>query len=278
MKHLVAVEWLREHLQEVRVIDCRFDMSNKTLGKLQYEQEHILSAIYMDLDNDLSSKVEEHGGRHPLPSIEAFTQLLGTYGIDENTPVVAYDDQAGANASRLWWLLTYIGHEKVYVLNGGFSAWTNAKYETTNEVPVFNRKVYTPNVQHHLLIQMEEVREKITNREEGYVLIDSREPIRYIGKEEPIDKKAGHIPTAINLFWKQNIDDNGKWKDKQALRENIAHLHDAKEVIVYCGSGITACPNILAMSEAGLSNIKLYAGSFSDWISYEENEIMKKTD
>jgi thiosulfate/3-mercaptopyruvate sulfurtransferase len=278
MKHLVEVEWLQEHLQDVRVIDCRFDMSNKTLGKSQYEQEHIPSAVYMDLDNDLSSDVQEHGGRHPLPSIDSFTELLSSHGIDERTTIVAYDNQAGANASRLWWLLTYIGHEKVYVLNGGFSTWKEASYETTHEVPLFEKKIYTPNVQHHLLVQMEDVREKITKQEEGYILVDSRELIRYVGKEEPIDKKAGHIPTATNLFWKQNIDDKGRWKDPQILQANVAHLHDAKEVIVYCGSGVTACPNILAMYEAGLSNVKLYAGSFSDWISYEENEIAKKTD
>ncbi|GGE56750.1 sulfurtransferase [Priestia taiwanensis] len=278
MKHLVEVEWLHEHLQDVRVIDCRFDMSNKVRGKVQYEQDHIPSAVYMDLNHDLSSEVKEHGGRHPLPSIEMFIQLLSSYGIDKKTTVVAYDDQAGANASRLWWLLTYIGHEKVYVLNGGFSAWKQAHYETTNEIPMFEKKVYTASIQHHLLVNMEEVRERIESGAEGYILVDSREPIRYVGKEEPIDKVAGHIPTATNLFWKSNIDENGKWKSTEELQVNMAHLQGENEVIVYCGSGVTACPNIIAMSEVGLRNVKLYAGSFSDWISYEENEITKKAD
>ncbi|HDX9629524.1 TPA: sulfurtransferase [Bacillus cereus] len=276
---IVTVEWLREHIEDenVRIIDCRFDLANPNWGREKYEEEHILHALYFDLNLDLSSPVAEHGGRHPLPNIEEFADKLSQAGIDEHTTVIAYDSQAGANASRLWWLLNYVGHEKVYILDGGFPAWKENGLPTTTEIPVAKRKAFKVNVQDYMLVTMETVRENI-HAGANVTLIDSREPKRYAGVEELVDPKAGHIPTAVNYFWKDGIVQSGQFKNEGGQQERFQNLSKDKETIVYCGSGVTACPNILALKLAGFQNVKLYAGSWSDWISYPENQIAKEED
>ncbi|MCP1162932.1 MULTISPECIES: sulfurtransferase [Bacillus] len=276
---IVTVEWLREHIEDenVRIIDCRFDLANPNWGREKYEEEHIPRALYFDLNLDLSSPVKEHGGRHPLPNIEEFADKLSQAGIDEHTTVIAYDSQAGANASRLWWLLNYVGHEKVYILDGGFPAWKENGLPVTKEIPVVKRKAFKENVQDHMLITMETVKENI-HAGADVTLIDSREPKRYAGVEELVDPKAGHIPTAVNYFWKDGILQSGQFKNEAQQQERFQNLAKDKETIVYCGSGVTACPNILALKLAGFQNVKLYAGSWSDWISYPENQIAKEED
>ncbi|MES5954254.1 sulfurtransferase [Bacillus fungorum] len=276
---IVTVEWLREHIEDenVRIIDCRFDLANPKWGREKYEEEHILHALYLDLNLDLSSPVTEHGGRHPLPNIEEFADKLSRAGIDEHTTVVAYDSQAGANASRLWWLLNYVGHEKVYILDGGFPAWKENGLPITTVIPVVTRKTFKASIQDHMLVTMETVRENIRAGAD-VTLIDSREPKRYVGVEELVDPKAGHIPTAVNYFWKDGILESGQFKDETGQQERFQNLSKDKEIIVYCGSGVTACPNILALKLAGFQNVKLYAGSWSDWISYPENQIAKEED
>ncbi|MDA1529683.1 sulfurtransferase [Bacillus cereus group sp. TH260-2LC] len=276
---IVTVEWLREHIEDenVRIIDCRFDLANPNWGREKYEEEHIPHALYFDLNLDLSSPVKEHGGRHPLPNIEEFADKLSQAGIDEHTTVIAYDSQAGANASRLWWLLNYVGHEKVYILDGGFPAWKENGLRVTKEIPVVKRNAFKANVQDHMLVTMETVKENI-HAGADVTLIDSREPKRYAGVEELVDSKAGHIPTAVNHFWKDGILQSGQFKNEAQQQERFQNLAKDKETIVYCGSGVTACPNILALKLAGFQNVKLYAGSWSDWISYPENQIAKEED
>ncbi|PFJ12110.1 sulfurtransferase [Bacillus cereus] len=276
---IVTVEWLREHIEDenVRIIDCRFDLTNPNWGREKYEEEHIPHALYFDLNLELSSPVTEHGGRHPLPHIEEFADKLSQAGIDEHTTVIAYDSQAGANASRLWWLLSYIGHEKVYILDGGFPAWKANGLHTTTEIPVVARKTFKANIQDHMLVTMEMVRENI-HIGADVTLIDSREPKRYAGVEELVDPKAGHIPTAVNHFWKDGILESGQFKNEAQQQERFQNLSKDKETIVYCGSGVTACPNVVALKLAGFQNVKLYAGSWSDWISYPENQIAKEED
>ena len=247
------------------------------MGREKYEEEHIPHAVYFDLNLDLSSPITEHGGRHPLPNIEEFADKLSRAGIDEHTTVIAYDSEAGANASRLWWLLNYVGHEKVYILDGGFPAWKENGLPVTKEIPVVKRKAFKANVQGHMLVTMETVRENIHTGAD-VTLIDSREPKRYAGVEELVDPKAGHIPTAVNYFWKDGILQSGHFKNEAQQQERFQNLSKDKETIVYCGSGVTACPNILALKLAGFQNVKLYAGSWSDWISYPENQIAKEED
>ncbi|MGE6362485.1 sulfurtransferase [Bacillus paramycoides] len=276
---IVTVEWLREHLEDehVRIIDCRFDLANPNWGKEKYEEEHIPHALYFDLNLDLSSPVIEHGGRHPLPNVELFADKLSKAGIDEHMIVIAYDSQAGANASRLWWLLNYVGHEKVYILDGGFPAWKENGLHTTTEIPIVARKTFKANIQDNMLVTMETVKENI-HAGADITLIDSREPKRYAGVEELVDPKAGHIPTAVNCFWKDGILESGQFKHEAQQQERFKNLSRDKETIVYCGSGVTACPNIVALKLAGFQNVKLYAGSWSDWISYPENQIAKEED
>ncbi|HDR4438026.1 sulfurtransferase [Bacillus thuringiensis serovar brasilensis] len=276
---IVTVEWLREHIEDenVRIIDCRFDLANPNWGREKYEEEHIPYALYFDLNVDLSSPVTEHGGRHPLPNVEEFADKLSQAGIDEHMTVIAYDSKAGANASRLWWLLNYIGHEKVYILDGGFPAWKENGLPITPEIPVVIRKTFKANIQDHMLVTMETVRENI-DAGKDVTLIDSREPKRYAGVEELVDPKAGHIPTAVNYFWKDGMLQSGQFKNEAQQQERFQNLSKDKETIVYCGSGVTACPNIVALKLAGFQNVKLYAGSWSDWISYPENQIAKEED
>lgn len=276
---VVTVEWLREHIEDenVRIIDCRFDLANPNWGREKYEEEHIPHALYFDLNLDLSSPVKEHGGRHPLPNIEEFADKLSRAGIDEHTTVIAYDSEAGANASRLWWLVNYVGHEKIYILDGGFPAWKENGLPITTEIPVAKRKAFKANIQGHMLVTMEKIREYIHTGAD-VTLIDSREPKRYAGVEELVDPKAGHIPTAVNYFWKDGILQSGQFKNEAQQQERFQNLAKDKETIVYCGSGVTACPNILALKLAGFQNVKLYAGSWSDWISYPENQIAKEED
>jgi thiosulfate/3-mercaptopyruvate sulfurtransferase len=273
MRNIVKAEWLAKHLQDADLVvaDCRFALGQPLTGRSEYEREHLPGALYFDLDKQLSSLVTEHGGRHPLPDLQAFAGVLGAAGISKETTVVAYDDQGGAMASRLWWLLRYVGHEKVYILDGGFSEWKKAGYPVTSDIPEPQPAIYDPHPREEMLLQMEDVKARLGNPD--VTLIDSREQPRYLGQTEPIDAKAGHIPGAKNLFWKGALDDQGGWRDAAGQAERFRDLDPSGEVVVYCGSGVTACPNVLALEEAGFKNVKLYAGSWSDWISYEENPI-----
>jgi thiosulfate/3-mercaptopyruvate sulfurtransferase len=272
-KHLVSMEWVKERLEskDVRIADCRFVLGQPAHGREAYWVEHIPGAVYFDLEQDLSGPKQAHGGRHPLPDLAEFARKLGHAGIDEKITIAAYDDQGGAMASRFWWLLQYLGHTEVYVMDGSFSQWKAKGYPVTAELPAVEPRIFTPNLQGHMLISMEEVKQRIGK--EGTVIIDSREAKRYKGIEETIDPVAGHIPRAVNYFWKDSLNEAGFWKSEAEQRERFRAVNPSDEIIVYCGSGVTACPNILALKEAGYRNVKLYAGSWSDWISYPENPI-----
>jgi thiosulfate/3-mercaptopyruvate sulfurtransferase len=273
MGYIVEPVWLLQHLNNSNVViaDCRFTLGQPDLGRLQYEQEHLPGAVYFDLERQLSSVVGEHGGRHPLPDLSAFASVLGAAGIGNQTTVVAYDDQGGAMAARLWWLLRYAGHDQVFVLNGGFSAWKAAGHPVTAEAAELQQTVFVPHSREHMLLQMEDVEARLGNAD--VTLIDSREEPRYLGITEPIDAKAGHIPGAVNRFWKGALDEQGRWRDAAGQAARFESIPQNQEVVVYCGSGVTACPNVLALEEAGFRNVKLYAGSWSDWISYSDNPI-----
>ena len=275
MKHVVSLKWLLARLYEpdLVIVDCRFAMGQPDAGRAAYEEAHIPGAVYLDLERDLSDPVGEHGGRHPLPDAAELAGRLSRVGIGNDTRVVAYDDQGGAMASRLWWLLRYLGHENVFVLDEGFSAWKREGFPVNAEQKVLIPATFLATVQHNMLVEMDEVREALGD--DGIVLVDSREAPRFRGEAEPLDKKAGHIPGARNKFWKGALDEQGRFKSAEALAEHFADLPRDRELVVYCGSGVTATPNVLALSEAGFENVKLYAGSWSDWISYDENPIAK---
>ncbi|MFD0713016.1 sulfurtransferase [Paenibacillus sp. GCM10027626] len=273
MEAIVSIKWTLARMYEpdIVIVDCRFLLGQPDAGREAYEASHIPGAVYLDLERDLSGALDEHGGRHPLPDPATLAHRLSQAGISNESRVIAYDSQGGAMASRLWWLMRYLGHEQVYVMDGGFPAWQEAGFPVTAEQRIVVPASFYAVVQHGMLAEVYDVQAKL--RQPGVALVDSREAPRYRGEVEPIDPVAGHIPGAINRFWKDGLDEQGLFKSPEAQKERFADLEEAEEIIVYCGSGVTACPNVLALQQAGFYNVKLYAGSWSDWISYSENPV-----
>ena len=276
MKFVVDKKWLIENIknEEVVVVDCRFELSNPDVGAKLYQENHIQGAFYFDLEKQLSAPVSKHGGRHPLPNIIRFKAEIEKAGIDNTKTVIVYDEGSGLYASRFWWLLSYIGHEKVYVLNEGFSGWVKAGYPVTKEIPEFQSAKYEINIQNEMLASIEEVKKVVENKKNYPVLIDSRAKERYLGNTEPIDRIAGHIPGAINKFWEEGLD-QGSFKDNEEQKKRFSELNQEEPIIVYCGSGVSATPNYIALKMAGYQSVKLYAGSYSDWVSYDDNTVEK---
>ncbi|MEH7085032.1 sulfurtransferase [Neobacillus drentensis] len=274
MKYIKDQEWVLECLNEsnLRIIDCRFSLAEPEKGKQEYLQGHLPGAVFFDLEKDLSSPKQTYGGRHPMPVLEEFISKLENAGIDENKLVVAYDFGEGAYAARFCWMLQYLGHGNVYVLDGGYKSWIEASYPVTKEISAFEKTKFHFKVQPELLATTDEVKEVVEKHLNNKILIDSREEKRFLGIEEPIDKKAGHIPGAINKPWMEGLNER-YYKPAEIQKQRFKNLDPAKEMIVYCGSGVTAAPNYLALKEAGFEKVKLYIGSFSDWISYEDNKI-----
>lgn len=259
----------------VVILDVRYLLSDSDAGRRSYAEGHIPGAYYVDLSKDLSSPKHPNGegGRHPLPEPELLAQMLGKLGINRSTTVIAYDDQGGSMASRLRWLLQWLGHDgQVYLLEGGFAGWQSAGNPVTTDVPALVEGTnYEPAVQDQMLVSQAYVKGKMGQY--GTVLIDSREAPRYRGEVEPLDPAAGHIPGAINRFWNEGKHADGTWKSPEEQAERFADLSKDDEIIVYCGSGVTATPNVFALQEAGFRNVKLYAGSWSDWSSDSGNPV-----
>ncbi|HET8707188.1 MAG TPA: sulfurtransferase [Pseudomonadales bacterium] len=252
------------------IIDCRFELMTPENGKKSYLESHIPAAHYFDLNQDLSSAVKQHGGRHPFPDLDHFVEKLRSVGVNQDSLIVAYDDQRFAFASRLWYLCRYIGYTQIKLLDGGFSAWKNAGLPVTQALP---REVARGNISAHVqadwLVDFDRVKTLSEAAHPHVNLIDSREEARYLGLQEPIDPIAGHIPSAENLPWITAVDANGHFlsAEEQAKRWDRFSVNE-KETIVYCGSGVTACVNMLSLATLGIESAKLYAGSWSDWCSY----------
>lgn len=276
MQNIVSTEWLADEIQsnnkKLVIVDTRFNLSDIEEGYRHYLEGHLPSAVYIDLEKDLSAPIAKHGGRHPLPDVDMLAKRLGDLGISNDSKVVIYDDQGGMVASRLWWLLNYIGVSNAAVLDGGWKKWTSENKPVTTVVPHPSPKTLLPQLNHDWKwVDHVEVKKKL--HQPDTILIDSRENPRYLGEFEPIDPIAGHIPGAKNYFWKDVLNEEGSWREREELIDHFSDIPLSKEVIVYCGSGVSACPNILALKEAGYSNVKLYAGSWSDWISYSNNPV-----
>ena len=267
---IITAAWLHDRLtdREMAIVDCRFALADPDLGRQQYETAHIPGAHYFDLNRDLSSPVREHGGRHPLPDNRLFGDKLAAIGINDRTLVVAYDDSRFAFAARLWWLLRYYGHDRVAVLDGGYTNWVKAGYSVTADLPTpATRGNFQPQPQPDRIVDIEGV--KVIQDSSTHVLVDSREPDRYLGNTEPIDPRAGHIPRAVNYPWQEVSTPDGFVLPIDRHRERWAAILPSLEPIVYCGSGVTACVNLLSLELAGIDRAKLYPGSWSDWCSYE---------
>jgi thiosulfate/3-mercaptopyruvate sulfurtransferase len=261
--------------EQVRIIDCRFRLQDPPAGKALYDVGHIPGAQFFDLDEVLSAKptASGHGGRHPLPDIDTFVAHVQTAGINNDTRVVAYDDMGGLFAGRLWWLLKYLGHDRVQLLDGGVQAWQNAGYELATAVPSFPKGNFAANPRPEMVASIDEVKNSLDVPD--VLLVDARASERYRGDTEPLDKQAGHIPGAINMPFAGNLTgglEGGLFKDPDALAERFADVQEAETIIAYCGSGVSAAHNVLAMDEIGIKS-KLYLGSWSDWSSRDDTPI-----
>ena len=255
---------------DVVVVDCRFSLSDSNAARVAYENGHIPGAVFADLERDLSGPPLSDNGRHPLPSTLALIDLFERLGIFDDTMVIVYDEANGIAAARLWWLLNFMGHEQAAVLNGGLPAWISAGYDLVAGVEENLRARYNGQARWDKVVMKEEV-------SSAALLVDSRAPERYRGEIEPIDPVAGHIPGAINFFHGLNFQDDGRILPPERLREQISALVGdvpAEESVFYCGSGVTACNNLLAMSHAGLGMGRLYAGSWSEWCRDPEKPIV----
>ncbi len=271
-RNLVDVGWLAQHLDDpsVLIADCRFELGKPDAGRAAYDDAHIAGAVYLDLERDLSGPTRTHGGRHPLPDRDAFCRTLGALGVDGTVTVVAYDVPQAAVAPRLWWMLRYLGHGRVHVLDGGWPAWRAAGLPVSRDIPRPSARRFVPHPRPDLAVDVQAVRRAAA--EGGARLVDSRAPERYRGEVESLDPVAGHIPGAVNLPWTETLDERGRLKPRAALAERFRSLGGG-DVVVYCGSGVTACANLLAMDEAGVSGARLYPGSWSDWCSYPDNPV-----
>jgi thiosulfate/3-mercaptopyruvate sulfurtransferase len=266
---LISPEVLNQHLEnpDWAIFDVRFDLQDKDKGLREYLESHIPGAIYAHLEKDLSLPASPQGGRHPLPPVETLVQTFSRWGIDEDVQVIAYDDRGGGFAARLWWTLRYLGHHRVALLDGGFPSWAHAGLPTRDGEERRTSRSFEANVQKWMLAEVEDVLRSIEDK--NTFLVDSRSPERYHGLEEPIDRIAGHIPGAVNRFWQNNLDESGKFLPTETLRkewEQILKDTPPGETIVHCGSGVTACLNLFAMTYAGLDGARLYAGSWSQWL------------
>lgn len=261
------------------VVDCRFDLSNTSWGETAYLTNHIPNAVYAHLDRDLSGPKTGKNGRHPLPDWNDFERRVREWGISSRSQVVVYDQDNGMYASRLWWMLKYMGHEAVAVLEGGWAKWARER-RATQTGNVFREAVdFVARPNPALLLTAEDIVWGWVNNPQRR-LLDARAPERYRGEVEPLDKVAGHIPGAGNRFYKDNVNADGTFRPAEELRVKFLELLGEvppEETAHYCGSGVSAIHNILAMQAAGLPLTKLYAGSWSEWSSDETRPVERGT-
>jgi thiosulfate/3-mercaptopyruvate sulfurtransferase len=268
---LISPSELSPHLDEAEwaVVDCRFSLKDVEQGRRSYEAGHIAGAVYANLDEDLSGPiVAGKTGRHPLPDAEVFTRSLCDWGIDDSVQVVVYDDAGGAIAGRLWWMLRWMGHDSVAVLDGGWPHWESEGLAVRAGSEARDSRNFVSRVRHELLVDAQEV-VRIMN-DASYVLYDARGEDRYRGKNETLDPVPGHIPGAVSLPFTGNLDGAGRFQSRENLHARFQprlNSVPAERTVMYCGSGVTAAHNVLAMVHAGLDEPRLYVGSWSDWIT-----------
>ena len=262
---LITAEQLQAQIGKgVVVIDCRFNLMDKNQGYQQYRAGHIPGAWYFHLEHDLSAPVAEHGGRHPLPGADILADKLRRAGVNQQTPIVVYDDSRMAFAARAWWLIRHLGHEHVAILDGGYQAWCALGGMQDRREPTPRAGNFRANFTTQDVVSYNDIQEQ----KSSMTLIDSREARRFAGLEEPIDPIAGHIPGALNYPWQEVTDEQGYIKPADWHQQRWQSLPDKHNLVVYCGSGVTACVNLLSLYLSGIE-ARLYPGSWSDWCSYQ---------
>jgi thiosulfate/3-mercaptopyruvate sulfurtransferase len=267
---LVSVTDLAGHLGDPDwvVCDCRHDLADTGAGRRAYGEAHVPGARFVHLDEDLSAPKTGRNGRHPLPDPDQFARRVGELGIDNTKQIVAYDASGGPYAARLWWMLRWLGHPAAAVLDGGWNAWLAASHPRTKETPEARPARFVRGRSLAPSTTTGEIAKEIGNRQRR--LLDARIPSRYRGENETLDPVAGHIPGAVNRPWQLNLETDGRFKTAAELRKEFGEMlegHEPDRVTHYCGSGVTACHNLLAMEIAGLAGSRLYPGSWSEWVA-----------
>jgi thiosulfate/3-mercaptopyruvate sulfurtransferase len=266
---LVAADWLMEHLQDegLSLVDFLWYLDGRS-GQTAYEAGHVPGAVFVDLEGRVTGR-RSGAGRHPLPEREDFELAMRQAGLKRSDRVVVYDDQSGFVAGRLWWLLRYFGHEACAVLDGGLLAWKGGLETGNLQAERGDFVASLPRLE--MQLEHEQVRQLGTET----VLLDARSPERYRGEIEPADPRAGHIPGALNAPWRGNLDATGHFLSPEVLRQRFLGLgvRDGGDTAVYCGSGVSACHDLLALELAGLKGARLYPGSWSDWSSRPDAQV-----
>lgn len=275
MKNIVSQKWLLDNLsnEDLIILDARAGLTDPNHGYQSYKEGHIKGAQFVSMEETMTGELEIHGGRHPLPDMEEFVEDMKELGINDNSTIVIYDDGDLAMAGRLWWLLKYSGREKVYVLEGGIKDWKDNENMLTTEIE-------QPITSNSLKLNMNDLMNvtvnyiKAATDSSKIAIVDARARERYLGEIEPLDRIPGHIPNALNFPWMDLVAD-GKIMDKEQLVNHFKPLEKYEEIIVHCGSGITGTVNYMLMEEIGFKP-RLYAGGYSDWVSYDDNEVVKE--
>lgn len=273
-KLLVTAQELADQLDNPSwvVVDCRFDLADTSYGQAAYVSGHIPGARYAHLDRDLSAPLTADTGRHPLPDVDLFINWLGQAGIDNEKQVVVYDHAGGSMAVRLWWMLRWLGHDRVALLDGGWQAWEEAGFAVSTAAPHIEPTSFPGAELRAMVVDAEDLSED-SMRER---LIDVRTSERFNAVEEPIDPVAGHIPGAVNLPWPDHLDEQGRFLTPDRLRDiyERATNGNLENRILMCGSGVTACIGVFALELAGVPGARLYAGSWSEWIRDSSRPIV----
>ena len=256
------------------IIDCRHYLDDLEKGKQEYSNAHIPNAFYAHLDEDLSGEIiAGKTGRHPFPEVKDIVRTFNNWGIDESKQVVVYDQSHGGIAARLWMLLNWLGHENVAVLNGGWQQWQRLNYPASAIIPTMKKSTFSLKLKDYLLVTADAIEANFEQFD--FTVIDARAAERYRGEVEPIDPIAGHIPNALSFPFLDNVDNNHLLISKEDLNKRFQSIEN-QDIVVYCGSGVTACHNILVLKHIGKTDVRLYPGSWSEWIVDERRKIEKK--
>lgn len=279
---LIDADSLQRLLQQGRppvvILDASFDLADPSAGRRDYGSGHLPGAFHLDLERDLSGPKTGTNGRHPLPAREEFARRVGALGITPETQVVVYDRQGASFAARAWWMLQWLGHEAVAVLDGGLQAWTQAGGALSRDTPITHPAAGPYPMRERRLPDVDAATLERLLPQGAVQVIDARAPERYRGEVEPLDPVAGHIPGALNRFFKLNLGEDGRFRPPAQLRAEFEALLEGRspgEVVHQCGSGVTACHNVLAMEAAGLRGSRLYPGSWSEWCADRRRPVAR---